>query len=75
MKQKIAVTIDQQLLTFIDLQAQGDRSDYLNSLLNRERQKVLKEEMITALEEDLQDPEYLVEIAQWDRLAVDGIDA
>jgi hypothetical protein len=63
------------LLTFIDLQAQGDRSDYLNSLLNRERQKVLKEEMITALEEDLQDPEYLVEIAQWDRLAVDGIDA
>ena len=75
MKQKIAITIDQHLLSFIDSQAQGNRSDYLNSLLNRERQRSLKEDMITALQEDLQDPEYLVEIAEWDKLAVDGIDA
>jgi Arc/MetJ-type ribon-helix-helix transcriptional regulator len=75
MKQKIAITIDQQLLTFIDLQAQGNRSEYLNSLLNRERQRTLKAEMITALKEDLQDPEYLAEIAEWDKLAVDGLDA
>jgi Arc/MetJ-type ribon-helix-helix transcriptional regulator len=75
MKQKIAITIDQRLLSFIDLQAQGNRSDYLNSLLNRERQRTLKEDMITALQEDLQDPEYLAEVAEWDKLAVDGIDA
>jgi Arc/MetJ-type ribon-helix-helix transcriptional regulator len=75
MKQKIAITIDQQLLSFIDLQAQGNRSDYLNSLLNRERQRTLKEEMIAGLKEDIQDPEYLAEVAEWDKLAVDGIDA
>jgi hypothetical protein len=75
MKQKIAITIDQQLLAFIDLQAQGNRSDYLNSLLNKERQSTLKAEMIAGLTEDLQNPEYLAEIAEWDRLAVDGIDA
>jgi Arc/MetJ-type ribon-helix-helix transcriptional regulator len=75
MKQKIAITIDQHLLSFIDSQAQGNRSDYLNSLLNRERQRTLKEDIITALQEDLQDPEYLAEIAEWDKLAVDGIDA
>jgi Arc/MetJ-type ribon-helix-helix transcriptional regulator len=75
MKQKIAITIDQRLLSFIDLQAQGNRSDYLNSLLNKERQRTLKEDMITALQEDLQDPEYLAEVAEWDKLAVDGIDA
>jgi hypothetical protein len=75
MKQKIAITIDQQLLAFIDLQAQGNRSDYLNSLLSKERQSTLKAEMIAGLTEDLQNPEYLAEIAEWDRLAVDGIDA
>jgi Arc/MetJ-type ribon-helix-helix transcriptional regulator len=75
MKQKIAITIDQHLLSFMDLQAQGNRSDYLNSLLHREHQRSLKESMITALQEDLQDPEYLAEIAEWDKLAVDGMDA
>jgi Arc/MetJ-type ribon-helix-helix transcriptional regulator len=75
MKQKIAITIDQHLLSFIDSQAQGNRSDYLNSLLNRERQRSLKEDIITALQEDLQDPEYLADITEWDKLAVDGIDA
>jgi Arc/MetJ-type ribon-helix-helix transcriptional regulator len=74
-KQKIAITIDRQLLSFIDSQAQGNRSDYLNSLLHRERQMQLKQQMITALTEDLQDPEYLAEIAEWDRLAADGLDA
>jgi hypothetical protein len=49
--------------------------DYKNSSLNRERPKVLKEEMIATLQADLQDPEYLAEIAEWDQLSVDGIDA
>jgi hypothetical protein len=74
-KQKIAITIDRQLLSFIDSQAQGNRSDYLNSLLHRERQMELKQQMIIALTEDLQDPQYLAESAEWDRLAVDGLDA
>jgi hypothetical protein len=75
MKQKIAITLDQELVSFIDLQAQGNRSDYLNSLIIQERRKILTDEIITALQEDIQDPEYQAEIAQWDRLAGDGIDA
>jgi polyhydroxyalkanoate synthesis regulator protein len=74
-KQKIAITIDRQLLSFIDSQAQGNRSDYLNSLLHREQQTQLKQQMITALTEDLQDPQYLAEITEWDRLSADGLDA
>jgi hypothetical protein len=75
MKQKIAITLDRELVFFIDLQAQGNRSDYLNSLIIQERRKVLTDEIIAALQEDIQDPEYQAEIAQWDRLAGDGIDA
>jgi Arc/MetJ-type ribon-helix-helix transcriptional regulator len=75
MKQKIAVTIDRELVSFIDRQAQGNRSDYLNSLITQERRKILADEMIAALQEDTQDPEYQSEITEWDRLAGDGIDA
>lgn len=75
MKQKIAITLDRELVSFIDLQAQGNRSDYLNSLITQERRKILTDEIIAALQEDIQDLEYQAEVAQWDRLAGDGIDA
>jgi hypothetical protein len=75
MKQKIAITIDRELLSFIDRQAQGNRSDYLNSLITQERRKILAQQTIAALQADIQDPEYQAEIAEWDRLAGDGIDA
>ncbi|MCY7366923.1 MAG: CopG family transcriptional regulator [Chamaesiphon sp.] len=75
MKQKIAITLDRDLLSFIDRQAQGNRSDYLNSLITQERRKILVDEIIAALQEDIQDPEYQSEIAEWDPLAGDGIDA
>jgi hypothetical protein len=75
MKQKIAITLDRELLSFIDRQAQGNRSDYLNSLVTQERRKILAAETIAALQADNQDPEYQAEIAEWDRLAGDGIDA
>jgi hypothetical protein len=75
MKQKIAITLDQDLLSFIDRQAQGNRSNYLNSLITQERRKILADEIIAALQEDSQDPAYQIEIAEWDRLAGDGIDA
>jgi hypothetical protein len=45
MKQKIIITIDQELLSFIDRQAQGNRSEYLNSLLIEERRKSLKAQL------------------------------
>jgi hypothetical protein len=75
MKQKIAITLDRDMLSFIDRQANGNRSDYLNSLVTQERRKILANEIIAALQEDNQDPEYQAEIAEWDRLTGDGIDA
>jgi Arc/MetJ-type ribon-helix-helix transcriptional regulator len=75
MKQKIAITLDRELLSFIDRQAQGNRSDYLNALITQERRKILAAETIAALQADIQDPEYQAEIAEWDRLSGDGIDA
>jgi hypothetical protein len=75
MKQKIAITIDQKLLSFLDRQSAGNRSEYFNLLLTQERRNILTAEIIAALQEDSQNPEYQAEMMEWDRLAGDGIDA
>jgi hypothetical protein len=73
MKQKIVVMIDRELVSFLDRQAQGNRSDYLNSLITQERHKILADEIIAALQEDAQDPEYQADIVEWDQLSGDDI--
>lgn len=75
MKQKIAISLDADLIDFIDLQANGNRSEYINALLQQQQQKQLETELIAALQQDLADAEYLNEIAEWDNVAGDGIDA
>ena len=75
MKQKIAITLNADLVEFLDSQAQGNRSEYINALLQRQQQQQLKTEIIAALQEDLADADYQTEITEWDALAGDGIDA
>lgn len=73
-KQKIAVTLDQDLVQFLDAQARGNRSGYLSTLLLEHRERVLKEQTIAALQEDANDPEYLAELEAWDKVVGDGVD-
>lgn len=75
MKQKITVSLDTELVAFLDSQGEGNRSDYLNCLLTRQRSAQLEAEMITALKQDMEDREYQAEIAAWDCVVGDGIDA
>ncbi|CAA9574583.1 Prevent host death protein, Phd antitoxin [uncultured Synechococcales cyanobacterium] len=75
MKQKIAVTLDHDLVSFLDEQARGNRSEYLNALLVQKRQQTLEVEMIAALQQDNEDFAYQSEVAAWDAVAGDGLDA
>lgn len=74
-KQKIAVTLDENLLCFLDQVAQGNRSEYLNGLLQEHRKQILEARMIAALSEDCNDPNYLQDLEEWDNVVGDGIDA
>ncbi|KJH71618.1 type II toxin-antitoxin system MazE family antitoxin [Aliterella atlantica] len=74
MKQKIAVTLDEQLVAFLDVQAGGNRSEYLNQLLAQERKRTIEAQTIAALQEDYADPEYLAEVQLWDAVVADGLD-
>ncbi|PIG91797.1 CopG family transcriptional regulator [Gloeocapsopsis sp. IPPAS B-1203] len=74
MRRKIAVTLTEDLVAFLDSQADGNRSQYLNSLLAKERQRTIEAELIKALQDDCSDPEYLAEIQLWDTVVADGLD-
>lgn len=74
MKQKIAITLDEQLVAFLDLQAGGNRSEYLNQLLVQERRRTIEAQFIKALQEECSDPDYLAEIQLWDGVVADGLD-
>ncbi len=72
---KITISLEEEILQFLDQLAQGNRSAYINSLLAQQRRQAIKAEMIAALLKDAEDQEYLAEIELWDRVAGDGIDA
>lgn len=63
MAKKVTITLDDDILTFIDRQtaASGEvanRSRYINSVLAAYRRATLETEMIAALQQDAADPEY-----------------
>lgn len=72
---KITISLEEEILQFLDQLAQGNRSAYINSLLAQQRRQAIKAEMIAALLKDAEDQEYLAEIELWDHVAGDGIDA
>ncbi len=73
--QKVTITLSDNILQFVDERAKGNRSGYINALLAEHYRRVLSEEMIAALKEDAFDAEYQAEIAAWDGVVGDGIDA
>lgn len=75
MKEKVTITLDTELIAFVDDRAQGNRSDYFNSLVQQHRQAVLKQQMIEALQADGENADYQAEIKAWDSVVGDGIDA
>ncbi len=71
---KVTITLEEQVLEFVDQQAQGNRSNYINQLLKETYKKQLEKEMIEALQEDANSREYKEEIRDWDGVIGDGIE-
>lgn len=73
--QKVTLSLEDDILEFIDRHAKGDINSYINQLLNQHRQAILKADMILALQEDAANVDYQAELQAWDSVAGDGIDA
>ena len=61
--QKVTITLDDEILSFVNRQAKGNRSSYINALLKEKYHGILEQEMIAALQEDVNSLEYQTEIA------------
>jgi hypothetical protein len=74
MKSKVALSLDPELIEFMDQQT-GNRSEYINTLLKQQRSQILSEQMIACLQAEHEDVNYQAELADWDVVVGDGIDA
>lgn len=80
MAKKVTITLDDEILAFVDqqagaLQSKANRSAFINAILAEARQKHLQTELEAAYQRDAQDKAYQEEIAAWDTVVGDGIDA
>lgn len=80
MAKKVTISLDDEILAFVDrqaatLQTKANRSAFINAVLAEARQKHLQAELKTAYQRDAQDKAYQEEIAVWDTVVGDGIDA
>jgi hypothetical protein len=74
MSKKISITLDDQSLLFIDQQTKN-RSAFINNLLLKEKKRFFLQELARAYEEQAQDSEFQEELADWDVVAGDGLNA
>ena len=80
MAKKVTITLDDEILAFVDRQAaasgnKANRSAYINAVLAQVRQQYTQEELRAAYQRDAQDAVYREEVALWDIVVGDGIDA
>ena len=80
MARKVTISIDEDILSFVDREAAGmghkaNRSGYINSVLAQERQRRLESELAEAYQRDAKDASWRDEASAWDAMAGDGINA
>jgi hypothetical protein len=73
MGKKVNITLDDEVLKFVD-QSSKDRSSFINNVLWKEKRKFFMEELEDAYEEQANYPELQEEISVWDVTVGDGLD-
>ena len=72
MAQKISITLDEEILAFIDSQT-NNRSKLINQVFAKLKKQQALKELEAAYKEQSQDPDEIAEIQLWDLTAGDGI--
>ena len=72
MAQKISITLDEDILAFIDSQT-NNRSKLINQVFAKLKKQQALKELEAAYKEQSQDPDEIAEIQLWDLTVGDGI--
>ena len=73
MAQKISITLDEEVLAFIDSQT-NNRSQLINQVFDKLKKQQALSELEAAYIEQSQDEDEIAEIKLWDVTIADGID-
>jgi hypothetical protein len=74
MSKKISITLDDEILHFVDRRT-SNRSSFINSILWQEKKRIFMEDLAKAYEEQANDPEFQEEVSAWDVTVDDGLNA
>jgi hypothetical protein len=73
MSTKVSITLDDDVLSFIDGRAANNRSGFINEVLWREKQRIFLQELDAAYSEQSADPDFQAEVSIWDVTIADGL--
>ncbi|MCA2505296.1 MAG: hypothetical protein IM550_24045 [Microcystis sp. M54BS1] len=74
MSKKVSITLDDEVLEFVDRLA-SNRSSFINDVLWQEKRRVFMKELEEAYKDQANDPEMQAEISVWDIVVGDGLNA
>lgn len=74
MSKKVSITLDDEVLEFVDRIA-TNRSSFINDVLWQEKKRIFMKELADAYKEQDIDPEFREEISVWDITVGDGLNA
>lgn len=74
MSKKVSITLDDEILDFVDRLA-SNRSSFINEILWKEKRRIMMEELENAYQEQANDPDFQEEISVWDVAVGDGLNA
>ena len=74
MSAKVSITLDEEVLEFVDRSSQN-RSQFINEILSQAKKNQLLKDLADAYTELANNPEYQAETRLWDVTVGDGIDA
>ncbi|MFN5514171.1 MAG: hypothetical protein ACK5CA_05320 [Cyanobacteriota bacterium] len=74
MSKKVSITLDDEVLDFVDRLA-NNRSSFINDILWQEKKRIFMKELEDAYKDQASDPEFQEEISAWDIAVSDGLNA
>jgi hypothetical protein len=74
MSKKVSITLDDEILNFVD-QLASNRSSFINNVLWNEKRRIFMKELEDAYIEQSSEPDFQEEISVWDVAVGDGLNA
>ncbi len=72
MSKKVSITLDDEILKFIDDLA-SDSSSFINEVLWKEKKRIFRQKLEDAYTEQANNPDFQQEISVWDVSVGDGL--